>query len=702
MSKRTKTKRPSKKSKKSVESQSEDDYEADSSELDEEFADPSDKSPVEYIPRKRVRPAPVVPKNQAPDPELELQKKVKADYGTNCEKLEARILKDASILGDIEKLRLLEKIFGIKKLYKTEHNIAEIKMNGKLFVCAECGQSYTTRPGIKYHISGRCPEVPSIHKCRLCEYQSGETFKIDSHIRLEHLKQQSEITPRKPAQTMSWLISEQLLRSSYQYKKHAEPKAAPISDPLSESDEISHRKGWKFSNNVSVKTGKKLMSKTVEPRTAWETSDIKDHGYKFECNSGFHSIRCFNWLRAGNIDAFAISTPPFKIKTTDLHKSSFLQFWHFPSSLISNDVQPPQHHLTKQCPFAINSLAQVVDDIDNGYLAMACDDGFIRLIAFGVNKSSSTPCRFAVDSSNKELVLNGTQQSNPLSMDSFNDLIVAGYASGLVAVYKISAAKQTISPLRVFDTHGLPISSICFHSFDHDIFTTSSFERITTIWSCTRGQLYSTGDSPSHMILDSCWMQDMLALATDNVFQDHFGVVIYDPNFMDTRLKQRIGYSQPISSIDYAHLHGTLAIADIDGRISLTSLPNPRKQMNMTRKGFQTIVVSLASISPQEKDGKKFDMLFEDHKDLSKMNEQHGLPSKKADVKKGYVAIDHSTVVNYSCVRWNTSGSRACWLGFTSGSGIVRIQYMRGLTRESQTSSPLSPSEFEKKCTSYR
>jgi hypothetical protein len=245
-------------------------------------------------------------------------------------------------------------------------------------------------------------------------------------------------------------------------------------------------------------------------------------------------------------------------------------------------------------------------------------------------------------------LFSGTPQSNPLSIDSFSDLIVAGYASGQVAVFKVSAANQTINPLHVFDTHGLPISSICFHSFDHDIFTTSSFERVTTIWSCTRGQLYSTGDSPSHMILDSCWMQDMLALATDNVFQDHFGVVIYDPNFMDTRLKQRIGYSQPISSIDYAHLHGTLAIADIDGRISLTSLPNPRKQMNMTRKGFQTIVVSLASISPLEEGEKQFDIVFEDHKDLSKMNEQHGLPSKKADLKKGHVAIGELILLTIS------------------------------------------------------
>ena len=167
------------------------------------------------------------------------------------------------------------------------------------------------------------------------------------------------------------------------------------------------------------------MTKTIEPRTSWETSDMKDHGYKFECNSGFHNIRCFNWLRAGDIDAFAISTPPFKINSTDLHKSSFLQFWHFPSSLISNDgmslnmsiflnflsaVQTPEHHLTKQCPFAINSLTQVVDDINNGYLAMACDDGLIRLIAFGVNDSNSTACRFAVDSSHKELLLKLAQQ----------------------------------------------------------------------------------------------------------------------------------------------------------------------------------------------------------------------------------------------------------------------------------------------------
>ena len=146
------------------------------------------------------------------------------------------------------------------------------------------------------------------------------------------------------------------------------------------------------------------------------------------------------------------------------------------------------------------------------------------------------------------------------------------------------------------------------------------------------------------MILDSCWMQDMLALATDNVFQDHFGVVIYDPNFMDTRLKQRIGYSQPISSMDYAHLHGTLAIGDIDGRISLTSLPNPRKQMNMTRKGFQTIVISVASVSllSDKNDENEFDVLFEDHKDLSKISEQTSLPTKRANLKTGAVPIGKS------------------------------------------------------------
>lgn len=160
------------------------------------------------------------------------------------------------------------------------------------------------------------------------------------------------------------------------------------------------------------------MTKNVEPRTSWETSDHAEHGYKFECNSGFHSIRCFTWLRAGQIDAFAISTPPFKINSSDLHFSSFLQFWYFPSSLISKKgnwnlfpfhityfhlVHSPLHLLTKQCPFAINALIQVVDDSNDGYLAMACDDGIIRLVPTGIDPTNKQ--RFAVDFSHKELVL---------------------------------------------------------------------------------------------------------------------------------------------------------------------------------------------------------------------------------------------------------------------------------------------------------
>ena len=36
-------------------------------------------------------------------------------------------------------------------------------------------------------------------------------------------------------------------------------------------------------------------------------------------------------------------------------------------------------------------------------------------------------------------------------------------------------------------------------------------------------------------MLDACWLNDSLALATENIFQDHTGVVNYDPTYANSK-----------------------------------------------------------------------------------------------------------------------------------------------------------------------
>ena len=123
MSKRPRVLRPkpAPKPRKKAQSESDDEYQIDLTELDESIEEEEkyvleeDDTPVEYIPRKKRR-APVEKDNQTDDLNDVLHNQVKKDYGKNCEKLEAKILEDATVLGDFEKLRLLERLYGIKKV----------------------------------------------------------------------------------------------------------------------------------------------------------------------------------------------------------------------------------------------------------------------------------------------------------------------------------------------------------------------------------------------------------------------------------------------------------------------------------------------------------------------------------------------------------------------------------------------------------
>jgi len=146
----------------------------------------------------------------------------------------------------------------------------------------------------------------------------------------------------------------------------------------------------------------------------------------------------------------------------------------------------------------------------------------------------------------------------------------------------------------------------------------SAYDRTTKIWNTNGTCIFNTGNSPSHLVRDGAWVNNSLALGTENIFQDHHGVVNYDPTYLDSKFKLIIGSSNTVNSVDYSLLHGSLAFSDDLGRVVLLSLQNARKQLNMSRKGYATASVFQTEILGQKQAGEYiYSVSFEDHNDLS-------------------------------------------------------------------------------------
>ena len=113
----------------------------------------------------------------------ELASRLKLRFGEKCEWLEEESRKDPSLKSDLATLNDLINIFGIKKFYAIQADLknwsSRVKQMGKNFVCVDCGKSYTTELGCKYHVNGKCTKNIAKYKCFLCQYDVLETSKIE-------------------------------------------------------------------------------------------------------------------------------------------------------------------------------------------------------------------------------------------------------------------------------------------------------------------------------------------------------------------------------------------------------------------------------------------------------------------------------------------------------------------------------------------
>ena len=171
----------------------------------------------------------------------------------------------------------------------------------------------------------------------------------------------------------------------------------------------------------------------------------------------------------------------------------------------------------------------------------------------------------------------------------------------------------------------------CKYFFKVDRFTTSGFDRVTKIWNRRGECIFTTGSSPTHLIRSSTWVGDGLMLGSENVFQDHVGVVNYDPTYNDTKFSLVVGDRSCVNSVDYCYLHGTLAFCDDLGRAVILSLQNPRRQLNMSRKGFSSKILTKMSVE-QKKDSKEYSVTLENYPDLSKIHDSK--KGESIDAKK--------------------------------------------------------------------
>lgn len=108
---------------------------------------------------------------------------LKLRFGDRMEWLPTEIENNPELAADTKTLTDLMKVFGIKKFYQIQADLkswaSRIKKTDAKYACVDCGRSYTTELGCKYHVNGRCPKNISKYRCQICHYEVLETAKIE-------------------------------------------------------------------------------------------------------------------------------------------------------------------------------------------------------------------------------------------------------------------------------------------------------------------------------------------------------------------------------------------------------------------------------------------------------------------------------------------------------------------------------------------
>ena len=113
-------------------------------------------------------------------------------FGPKLEYFEDKVKDDDSIALNVPLLKRIVKNFGIKKLSR-EILSNDIPWQKRILVemdkysCVQCGKSYKSRLGCKYHVTGKCPKNKAFFSCLLCDFNSSATSIMEDHIRKTHL-----------------------------------------------------------------------------------------------------------------------------------------------------------------------------------------------------------------------------------------------------------------------------------------------------------------------------------------------------------------------------------------------------------------------------------------------------------------------------------------------------------------------------------
>jgi len=112
-----------------------------------------------------------------------LEETLKLRFGSKMEFVGAEIENHPELATDTKLLNNLLKIFGIKRFYKMQGDIkawaTRIQKKGKDYACKDCGRTYGTELGCKYHVRGKCPQNIQQYRCELCPYEILETAKME-------------------------------------------------------------------------------------------------------------------------------------------------------------------------------------------------------------------------------------------------------------------------------------------------------------------------------------------------------------------------------------------------------------------------------------------------------------------------------------------------------------------------------------------
>lgn len=344
---------------------------------DEDNDDDDDDQPL-VMPKRKDRSVALIAGKTAA--ELALQ------FGNKLEYLADEMAKDESIRNDQSLLNALVEHFDVKLLTgrkltdSAKWETKVIEKSGK-FACKQCGKTYGTRLGCKYHVNGKCPKDPAMYSCRLCGEESSDQQSTIVHIKQTHLGLKDVKRPtRGPASGPNcWIISEALLIRAAQMKQPEikldekssfKPKPYKIERPQRKAI------GPGFNGTVGEKAiGAKKENKFNVP---FGESHETCQNEQFTLNAGAR-VTDACWLRLGNHDAIAVATTAdfYSTNVTD-EDSSSLQLWRFNESLIDDVVNKPRLAMAVNVPFVINAITQF-NTADRAFAAVGCSDGLVRL-----------------------------------------------------------------------------------------------------------------------------------------------------------------------------------------------------------------------------------------------------------------------------------------------------------------------------------